>query len=118
MKSASLLLAQATPAGRAMGEQLLATGEVRFKRASAVGARPMTSDWRLAPELMTGPLAAAAAEVGLQLAAPGSTPAMACQTPTPTDAGTPVPKMNVSALEVKSAPPILHNLCSGSREDP
>ena len=50
-----------------MGNQLRKLGEAQFARASAVGAKASFGDWKIAPELLSGSLAAAAAELVLEL---------------------------------------------------
>jgi len=83
----------------AMGEQLLNVSGTQFARASAVGAQPSSGDWKVAPELLSGSLAAAAAGVALELFVSGKTspPSMILE-PTSTE----LTKLDASSLEVSA----------------
>lgn len=81
-----------------MGEQLLQYGEARFSRALAVGAKPSFGDWKVAPELLSGSLAAAAAELTLELPSTRSLPRMFTNGSEKTGL---VPPLEGNSLEVK-----------------
>ncbi len=89
---------QGNPEAILMGDQLRNLGEVQFSRATAVGAKPSFGDWKVAPELLSGSLAAAAAELALELPTSQSTPPMFTNGLDKTGAIAP---LNGNSLEVK-----------------
>jgi hypothetical protein len=90
---------QAPPEAVAMGEQLLNVSGTQFARASAVGAQPNSGDWKVAPELLSGSLVAAAAEVALELFVAAKTrPLSMILEPTSTE----LTQLDASALEVSA----------------
>lgn len=86
-----------------MGEQLRNLGEAQFARATAVGAQPSFGDWRVAPELLSGSLAAAAAELSLEL--PTSQKAMPPMYTNATEKTGPIAPLNGNSLEVAPSKP-------------
>ena len=78
-----------------MGDQLRNLGEAQFTRATAVGAKPSFGDWKVAPELLSGSLAAAAAELAMELPTSQSTPPMF----TNSDQTGAIAPLNVNSLE-------------------
>lgn len=83
-----------------MGDQLRNLGEAQFSRATAVGAKPSFGDWKVAPELLSGSLAAAAAELVLELPTSQSTPPMF----TNADQTGAIAPLNGNSLEVNHSP--------------
>ena len=93
-----LFCIQASPEAVAMGEQLLNVSGTQFARASAVGAQPSSGDWKVAPELLSGPsLAAATAEVALELFVSGQSSAISMKLGL---TATELAKLDASSLEV------------------
>ena len=82
-----------------MGDQLRNLGEAQFSRATAVGAKPSFGDWKVAPELLSGSLAAAAAELAMELPTSQSTPPMY----TKADQTGAVVPLNGNSLEASSS---------------
>lgn len=79
-----------------MGEQLRNLGEGQFARATAVGAKASLGDWKVSPELLSGSLAAAAAELALEL--PKNLPPMYVNGVEKTGR---IPELDAGSLEVR-----------------
>ena len=88
-----------------MGDQLLSLSEASFKRVVAVGAQALPGDWRVTPELFSGSLAAAAAEVALQLAPSQSVPSMHASLGGDSASPAIVQPLDANALEVGNCSP-------------
>ena len=88
-----------------MGDQLLSLSEASFKRVVAVGAAALPGDWRVTPELFSGSLAAAAAEVALQLAPSQSVPSMHASLGGESATPVVVQPLDANALEVGDCSP-------------
>lgn len=82
-----------------MGEQLRNLGKAQFARAAAVGAKASFGDWKVAPELLSGSLAAAAAELAMEL--PKNLPPMFVNGADKTGA---IPLLEANSLEVRPSP--------------